>query len=48
MCVFKVFRIVNVDVERCPVSVGPPGGGRSYANVEVCSVRPMPWASDGL
>jgi len=35
MCVFKNFRIVNVDVERSPVSVGPPGGGRSYANVEV-------------
>jgi len=39
MCVFEVFRIVNVFLvdEGSPVSVGPPGGARSYANVEVLS-----------
>jgi len=38
MCVFEAFRIVNVLVdEGSPVSVGPPGGARSYANVEVSS-----------
>ncbi len=39
MCVFEVFRIINifwVD-EGSSVSVGPYGGARSDANVEVLS-----------
>jgi len=39
MCVFKVFRIANVLFidEGSSVPVGPYGGARSHANVEVLS-----------